>query len=49
MKRARAARAMMAVMRMVGDKEGKGDNDEGGGQQRGRGWQGDGDGNKDGG
>ncbi len=37
MKRARAARAMTMVMRMVGDKESKGNIDEGGGQQRRRG------------
>jgi hypothetical protein len=41
-KRARVDRAMMTEMRVVGDKEGKGDNekdgvgDEGGVQQRGR-------------
>ncbi len=42
MKRARVARAMTMVMRMAGDKEGKGNGDKGGGQQRGRGRQGNG-------
>jgi hypothetical protein len=48
-KRARAARAMMMVMRMAGDKESEGDREKGGGKQRGRGWHGDGNGNKGGG
>jgi hypothetical protein len=49
MKRARVPRAMTMVMRMTGDKEGKGDGNKGGGRQRGRRWQGNGDGNKGGG
>jgi hypothetical protein len=48
-KKARAARAMAMVMRVVGNKEGKGNGNRGGRQQRGTGQQGDGNSSKGGG
>jgi hypothetical protein len=42
-------RAMTMVMRMGGDKEGKGNSNQGGRQRQGRGQQGNGKGNRDGG